>query len=99
MTNQEAFKLCLDERISKREELSKELDKITVSYEKALREEHMYHHLTSGMGTRYQNMFNEKHQCSQENVDKLSNEKETLEKELRILQIEIDYLETQVQVN
>lgn len=96
MTNKEAFKLCLDDRIAKREQLTKELEEITIAFEKVNREEHMYYYLVTHRGNTYKELFSNKHEISQENENKLREEKETIEKELKLLEIEIEYLETQV---
>ena len=95
MENKEAFKLCLDDKIVEREQLTKELEETILAYEKARCETHMYDFFVTHKGENYAKLFNEKQRLSKENEDNLRNKRNNIEKELKLLKIEIEYLETQ----
>ncbi len=92
MTNGEVWKLCLDDRTAKLEELKKELEQLEIDYKKAEFEEDMYARLKENAGSQYRPTFTEKHDKSMKNVDGLEEKKEKLQNDIKIIEKEIDYI-------
>lgn len=92
MTNGEVWKLCLDDRTAKLEELKKELVQLDIDCSKANFEEDMYARLKESGGSQYHPAFTEKHDESMKNVDELEEKKKKLQTDMQILQKEIDYI-------
>lgn len=92
MTNGEVWKLCLDDRTVKFEELKKELGQLEIDYRKAEFEEDMYARLKENAGSQYRPTFTEKHDKSMKNVDGLEKKKEKLQNDIKIIEREIDYI-------
>ena len=92
MTNGEVWKLCLDDRTVKFEELKKELGQLEIDYRKAEFEEDMYARLKENAGSQYRPTFTEKHDKSMKNVDGLEEKKEKLQNDIKIIEREIDYI-------
>ena len=92
MTNGEVWKLCLDDRTAKLEELKKELEQLEIDYKKAEFEEDMYARLKENAGSQYRPTFTEKHDKSMKNVDGLEEKKENLQNDIKIIEKEIDYI-------
>ena len=57
MTNGEVWKLCLDDKTAKLEELEKELAQLDIDYSKANFEEDMYARLKESSGSQYRPTF------------------------------------------
>lgn len=92
MTNGEVWNLCLDDRKAKLEELKKELDQLEIDYSKANFEEDMYARLKESCGSQYHTAFTEKHDESMKNVDELEEKKKKLQTDIKIIEREIDYI-------
>lgn len=96
MTNKEIIQLCLDERITKREQLAKQLEEVSESLQKADCEENMYSYLSKHSSSNYLDSFGIRYDNQKETVDNIEIEKKNIEQELKLLEIEIEYFEKQL---
>lgn len=94
MNQNELYQMCLEGRKVQQEKFKKELEELDIEYKRAEFEEDMYNDLTKR--GRHRDVFSEKHSASMKKVDELATSKDGLEKQLKILEIEIEYIESKM---
>lgn len=88
------IKSCLEERKENLKQLQEKYNNIDFECEKAFFEEEMYQTLLERHSSKYSKTFSDKKEAYKEKTDALDKEKETRKYDMKILEKEIDYLES-----
>lgn len=92
MNRIEICRLCLEERIAKKEQLLKEKEKVEIRLEKMSYEEDMYYNLATSI-PRFREEFGNRQDACADKVDELDRLKKELDTDIKIVEEEIQYLE------
>lgn len=88
------IKSCLEERKENLKQLQEKYANLDFECEKAFFEGGMYQTLLERHSSKYSKTFSDKKEAYKEKTDALDKEKETLKYDIKILEKEIDYLES-----
>ena len=92
MNRIEICRLCLEERVAKKEQLMKEKEKVEIRFEKLSYEENMYYDLATSV-PRFREAFVDRQDACADKADELEKIKKELDIDIKIVEEEIQYLE------